>query len=201
MRSILLGAAAALAISTGAMAQNANDTTTKNTMSATTANTGAAGQFIQKQETGQLRAPKLVGVAVYDKENKNIGKIDDLLVDKDGKVQAVVIGVGGFLGIGKKDVALPYDAIQWQTEQRTVATNGTASGSANNTGTTTTTNGAATQPAQKTMSPSEEEAYNGYPDRAVVDFSGSTLKNAPEFKYASQTMNSDGTTTAPAQKP
>jgi sporulation protein YlmC with PRC-barrel domain len=193
MRSILLGAAAALAISTGAFAQNSD--------------AGANPQFIQNQEAGQVRAPKLVGVSVYDKENKNIGKIDDILLDKSGRVQAVVIGVGGFLGIGKKDVALPFDAIKWQTEQRTVATNGTAPGAAmdgaNNLGATTTTNGAATQPVQKTVSPAEQEAYNGYPDRAVVDFSGATLKNAPEFKYASQTMNSDGTRvdTAPAQKP
>jgi sporulation protein YlmC with PRC-barrel domain len=186
---MLLGAAAALAISTGAYAQSATDANNP--------------QFIKTQQAGEVRAPKLVGVSVYDKENKNIGKIDDLLLDHDGKVQAVVIGVGGFLGIGKKDVALPYDAIKWQTEQRTVATNaapGNAPGAANNSMSgTTTTSGASTQPAQKTVSPAEQEAYNGYPDRAVVDFSGDTLKNAPEFKYASQTMNSDGTS-APAQK-
>ena len=193
MRSMLLGAAAALAISTGAYAQAAKD---------------ANPQFIQNQQAGEVRAPKLVGVSVYDKENKSIGKIDDLLLDKSGKVQAVVIGVGGFLGIGKKDVALPFDAIKWQTEQRSVASNGTApgaaTGSANNSmGGTATTNGAATQPTTKTVDPAQTEAYNGYPDRAVVDFSGATLKNAPEFKYASQTMNSDGTRTdtAPAQKP
>ena len=193
MRSMLLGAAAALAISTGAYAQAANDMTA-----------GGTPQFIQNQQAGEVRAPKLVGVSVYDKENKNIGKIEDILLDHDGRVQAVVIGVGGFLGIGRKDVALPFDAIKWQTEQRTVATNGTAADSANtNMGATKTTNGASTQPAQKTVSPAEQEAYNGYPDRAMVDFSGATLKNAPEFKYASQTMNSDGAPadTAPAQKP
>lgn len=172
---------------------------TKSDMTATAA-TGAKGGFITQQQVGEVRAPKLVGVSVYDKDNKSIGKIDDLLMDKEGKVQAVVIGVGGFLGIGKKDVALPYDAIHWQTEQRTVATNGVAPGAAPGTtnnslaGTTTPTNNAAAQPQQKTVDPAKTEAYNGYPDRAVVDMSQQQLKDAPEFKYASQTMNSDGTT-------
>ena len=75
-----------------------------------------------------MRAPKLVGVAVYDKDNKSVGKISDMLMDKHGKVEAVVIGIGGFLGIGAKNVALPYDQIHWQTEQRTVATGGGAAG-------------------------------------------------------------------------
>jgi sporulation protein YlmC with PRC-barrel domain len=201
MRSLLLGAAAALAISTGAFAQTAADT--KDTNSAMTP-AGGMPQFIQKQEMGQVRAPKLVGVAVYDKENKSIGKIDDLLLDHDGKIQAVVIGVGGFLGMGKKDVAVPFSALQWQTEQRTVASNSAApaSGTANNTGSTTTT-GAASAPAQKTVDPAATEAYNGYPDRVVINVAGDTLKNAPEFKYASETMNSDGTpaNTGSATKP
>ena len=60
---------------------------------------------------------------------------------------------------------------------------------------------AASAPAQKTVDAAATEAYNGYPDRAVIDVSGDTLKNAPEFKYASQTMNSDGTPADSVQKP
>jgi sporulation protein YlmC with PRC-barrel domain len=196
MRSLLLGAAAALAFSSAAMAQAANDSDATTAPAATTnapaSTAGATPTFVQKQGIGQLRAPKLVGVSVYDKNNKNVGKIDDLILDKSGKIEAVVVGVGGFLGIGRKDVALPYDAIHWQTEQRTVATNGPAP--ANNMGSTTATKGEAAQPAQRTVDPAQTEAYNGYPDRAVIDFTQDQLKNAPEFKYASETMNSDGTT-------
>ena len=48
--------------------------------------------------TGQeWRAPKLIGVGVYGPDDKQIGKIDDLMVDKNGATQTIVIGVGGFL--------------------------------------------------------------------------------------------------------
>jgi hypothetical protein len=48
--------------------------------------------------TGQeWRAPKLIGVGVYDPDDKQIGKIDDLMVEKNGATQTIVIGVGGFL--------------------------------------------------------------------------------------------------------
>ena len=69
-----------------------------------------------RQEESQWRAPKLMGVGVYGPDDKEIGKIDDLLMDNNGSAQTIVIGVGGFLGFGKKDVAVPFSAIQWRTE-------------------------------------------------------------------------------------
>ena len=120
MKSIVLGGVAALALSvTGALAQD-------KPAAAPSAAMANSGQFIATQAPGQFRAPKLIGVAVYDSNNKDIGKISDLLLDKDGTMKAVVVGIGGFLGIGAKDVAVPYSALHWQTEQRTVATNGAA---------------------------------------------------------------------------
>ena len=76
--------------------------------------------FVTMQEKAQWRTPKLIGVDVYGADNKKIGKIDDILMGHDGKAQAVVIGVGGFLGIGKKDVGVPFSAIEWKTEPRKV---------------------------------------------------------------------------------
>jgi sporulation protein YlmC with PRC-barrel domain len=49
---------------------------------------------------------------VYDTADNKIGDIQDLLVDKSGKISAALIGVGGFLGIGEKDVAVPFEALQ-----------------------------------------------------------------------------------------
>ncbi len=49
---------------------------------------------------------------VYDPKQSKIGKIDDVLVDKSGKVTALVIGVGGFLGAGEKDVIVPFTAVK-----------------------------------------------------------------------------------------
>jgi hypothetical protein len=80
------------------------------------ANCPRAGRSASK---AQWRTPKLIGVDVYGADNKKIGKID-ILMGHDGKAQAVVIGVGGFLGIGKKDVGVPFSAIEWKTEPRKV---------------------------------------------------------------------------------
>ena len=48
---------------------------------------------------------------VYDKGQNTVGKIDDVLIDKSGKITTLMVGVGGFLGIGEKDVALPFTAV------------------------------------------------------------------------------------------
>jgi hypothetical protein len=156
--------------------------------------------FIDKQDVGLVRAPKLVGVAVYDSNNKSVGKIDDILLDHSGQVKAIVIGVGGFLGIGKKDVAVPYGSIHWQTEQRSVATNEppAAANPAGNSGAMTGTE----KPVTKQIDPAAAEAYQGYPDRAVIDISQAQLKSAPEFKYAENPERKMDTTApaTPAQK-
>jgi sporulation protein YlmC with PRC-barrel domain len=49
---------------------------------------------------------------VYDKGQNSVGKIDDVLIDKSGKITALMVGVGGFLGVGEKDVALPFSAVK-----------------------------------------------------------------------------------------
>jgi sporulation protein YlmC with PRC-barrel domain len=49
---------------------------------------------------------------VYDPNDNKIGQIKDVLVDKSGKIHSLVIGVGGFLGAGEKDVAVPFSAVK-----------------------------------------------------------------------------------------
>ena len=49
---------------------------------------------------------------VYDLQNNKIGEVMDVLVGKDGQVQAAIVGVGGFLGAGEKDVAVSFNAIK-----------------------------------------------------------------------------------------
>jgi sporulation protein YlmC with PRC-barrel domain len=55
---------------------------------------------------------------VYDPSNNKIGKIDDVLVSDAGQVNALIIGVGGFLGAGEKDVAVPFSAVKWTTKDK-----------------------------------------------------------------------------------
>jgi sporulation protein YlmC with PRC-barrel domain len=61
---------------------------------------------------GKLDGHKLYKQAVYDPKESKIGDIDDVLVDKSGKVTGLVIGVGGFLGAGEKDLIVPFSAIK-----------------------------------------------------------------------------------------
>src|SRR6267378_2869423 len=65
---------------------------------------------------GNWRASKIVGLSVYNDNNESLGSINDLLTDKSGNIKAVVIGVGGFLGVGEHLVAVPLDKIKFVNE-------------------------------------------------------------------------------------
>jgi sporulation protein YlmC with PRC-barrel domain len=54
--------------------------------------------------------------SVYDPSDAKIGEVTDVLVDKAGKVQALIVGVGGFLGIGEKDLAVPFSAVEFKSK-------------------------------------------------------------------------------------
>ena len=62
------------------------------------------------------RASKLIGKAIVNAANESIGDINDLLVSADGKIDSVIVGVGGFLGIGEKNVALPFNSLKFTTD-------------------------------------------------------------------------------------
>lgn len=81
--------------------------------SATTSGSGAASvQVVNSQKPDQWLASKFKGTNVIGNDNEKIGDVSDLLFDKNGKIEAFIVGVGGFLGIGAKDVALPPSSFQ-----------------------------------------------------------------------------------------
>jgi sporulation protein YlmC with PRC-barrel domain len=61
---------------------------------------------------GGYRASKVIGAAVYNGQNQQIGTIDDLIFNHDNQASLAVISVGGFLGVGGKMVAVPYGKIE-----------------------------------------------------------------------------------------
>ena len=65
---------------------------------------------------GKWRASKLMGLDVYNEANEKLGDVNELILDKDGKVSAVVIGVGGFLGMGEHDIAVTMDKLKFIEE-------------------------------------------------------------------------------------
>jgi sporulation protein YlmC with PRC-barrel domain len=72
----------------------------------------SANRFTTNQAPGQWLVGSLWDKSVYNAAGKSIGDLKDVLIDKDGKVTALVIGVGGFLGLGEKNVAVDYNYLQ-----------------------------------------------------------------------------------------
>ena len=131
---------------------------------------------------GTWRASELVGLNVYNANNESIGSINDLLTDKSGNIKAVVIGVGGFLGVGSHLVVIAFDTIKFVAEP--VAYTGVA-GAPNAAGprpASTTTTGAATGTAVVTAPVPRPNP--GYPDHALLNATKDELKAMPEFKYS-----------------
>jgi sporulation protein YlmC with PRC-barrel domain len=129
---------------------------------------------------GDWRASKMVGLSVYNDKNESVGSINDLLTDKSGGIKAVVIGVGGFLGVGEHLVAVPFDKVKFVNEPVAYTGAAGAPGAAktsSNMGPSTTTGAATTAPA------AASKPNPWYPDHAVYNATKDELKAMPEFKY------------------
>jgi len=71
-----------------------------------------SGQLMTSVPGDALPVSEYYKEDVYDAHDSKIGDIRDVLLEKSGQVVAVILGVGGFLGIGEKDVAVPFNAIR-----------------------------------------------------------------------------------------
>jgi sulfite reductase beta subunit-like hemoprotein len=114
-----LAAVSGLAL-TSAMAQSTTTPTSPSTPSVTApsssptaaATTTGKATFIHQQTSDQFLASKFKGTDVIGADDAKIGDVSDILFDKDQKILAYVVGVGGFLGIGAKDVAIAPASFQ-----------------------------------------------------------------------------------------
>ena len=209
---MIMRTAGALLVTTmltgAAFAQTATTTTAPMTPAGGAA--AMSGQFVTDQPVGQFRASKVIGVNIFGPDDQRIGNINDVLLDGQGNLKTIVVGVGGFLGIGEKNVGIPWTAVQWvlakpdaaattaSTTSATTAAPMTAGTSVAPVPTTATTGAAATTP----RSPAEQATYNGYPDHGKVTMTKADLQNAPTFRYYSDTHSSSGATNAaPATRP
>ena len=68
-------------------------------------------EYVTTEATGSLYTSDLVGQSVYGVGDEKVGDINDLLMDESGNIEAVVIGVGGFIGLGEKDVAVTLESL------------------------------------------------------------------------------------------
>jgi sporulation protein YlmC with PRC-barrel domain len=165
MRTLLLGGLLASAMLVPAFAQNSPPPAA----SAPAAQTSTA----VKAQGEMWRASKLVGLNVYNDQNEKLGDISEVLLDKSGKVDGVVIGVGGFLGMGQHDIMVEMSKLKFVDEPVRASST-----------TTTTTTGSATANRPATTTTTSTTKNKWYPDHAVL--SGATkdsLKSMPEFKF------------------
>ncbi|RZN10368.1 photosystem reaction center subunit H [Bradyrhizobium genosp. SA-3] len=121
---------------------------------------------------GNWRASKLKGLNVYNEASEKLGDINELLIDKSGKINAVVIGVGGFLGMGEHDIAVSMDKLKFVEEPVR-----TSSSSTSTTSRDTTTGAASTNTTNR-------NANDWVPDHAVMNANKEQLKALPQFKYS-----------------
>ena len=115
---------------------------------------------VTKTQGNLWRASKLKGLNVYNEQNEKLGDITEILIDKSGKVDGIVIGVGGFLGMGQHDIKVEMSKLKFVDEP--VKTSSTST-------TTTTTS---------------SSSKKWYPDHAILSgASKDQLKAMPQFKY------------------
>jgi sporulation protein YlmC with PRC-barrel domain len=158
--SMLIGSVLASVLIVPALAQNPAPATTPGATQSQTLSPAAAHADL-------WRASKLVGLDVYNEQNEKLGDISEILVDKTGKVAGLVIGVGGFLGMGQHDIMVDMSRLQFVDEP--VKT------------TTTSTTQSTTRPATRTTTKTEKQWY---PDHAILSgASKDQLKAMPQFKY------------------
>jgi sporulation protein YlmC with PRC-barrel domain len=133
----------------------------------------------QSSFQGDWRASKVAGLSVYNDNNENVGSINDLLMDKSGNIKAAVISVGGFLGVGARLVAVPFDKMKFVNEP--VAYTGASNATGARPASTTTTGSTANPPATATTT---SKPNPWYPDHAVFNATKDELQNMTEFKYS-----------------
>jgi sporulation protein YlmC with PRC-barrel domain len=125
---------------------------------------------------GKWRASKVIGVDIYGPDDKKVGDVTEILLDKNGKIEMITVGVGGFLGIGSKDVAIPFADVDWSDQPLQVANSPPPS--------TLTTppapSGAASPPPPSVAT---ARAPQMYPDHGKISHTKEQLTSAPAVTY------------------
>lgn len=129
--------------------------------------------------TGMWRASKLIGVNVYNEENQKLGDINEVLLDQSGKVLGVVVGVGGFLGMGEHDIMVDFNKIKFVNEPVRTSAATTPPIANDPARVPTNTRNVSNEPARPVRAATEK----WYPDHAVINATKDQLKAMTQFKY------------------
>ncbi len=122
--SYLAGISVAALVLAGGV--NAQETTAEKNGAATTvsptaipevAATAATGSYATAQSASDWRSSKVIGLNVYNAKDEKIGDINDLIIGSSGSITHAVVGVGGFLGMGEKNVAIPFASVKMSRDK------------------------------------------------------------------------------------
>lgn len=154
-----------------------------------------AGPFVTVPGHGAWRVSDLEGKSVYTVGGDSIGKISDVLISQDGSINAVIVGVGGFLGINQKDVAVDMSALQLgpgmtqdeanKAAAKTPAVSGETTASTNNAQAPAAPANGNSQMAAGTANAQPDAAKigeDGLPQRIVLNVTREQLEQAPAFQ-------------------
>jgi sporulation protein YlmC with PRC-barrel domain len=171
VKTLMMSAAVSALMVTGAMAQSTQPAPAPAAPAAKDAAPDSA-KFVQQQSSDHFVFSKFKGTDVIGPDNAKVGDVNDMVFDKNGKLIGLVVGVGGFLGIGEKNVAMDMSAFQVVPASTGSSTTGTS-----------------TAP----------RANNDPTDiKLKVSWTKDQLKNAPDFNYYQAASTSSPTTgTAP----
>lgn len=114
---LMTGSALAQTATPNAPAETEMSVQTKDVFTAPAGTDAGTVGAIQPKD-GQILASSFIGESVYESEKADaatVGKVNDLILTSEGKIEAAVVGVGGFLGVGEKDVAVSPDQLQVAT--------------------------------------------------------------------------------------
>jgi hypothetical protein len=155
LKHLMVSAAVSALMVTGALAQA--DTPKADAKPAEIAKPADTAKFLSSQSADQWVFSKFKGTDVLGPDNAQVGDVNDFLFDKNGKLLALIIGVGGFLGIGEKNVAIDMSA--FEVVPASIGS----------------TTGAGGAPAMRADDPTNV--------KLKVTWTKDQLKNAPDFEY------------------
>ena len=160
---------------------------------AQTTNNDQSNKTVTSHKDGEWRSSKVIGLNVYNDAKEKVGEIEEIIIDKSGRVANVIIGVGGFLGMGEHYVAVPMDKLKWVNEpvQTTTTSSTTTSSAATSTSTNavntptvgTTDRGAVTGEVNRSNRPMRAGNEMWYPDHAIYNVTKDELKAMAQFRY------------------
>jgi sporulation protein YlmC with PRC-barrel domain len=177
LKTLMISAAISALMVSGAMAQATPPAPTEKKADAAPLNDP---KFVSSQSTEQWVFSKFKGTDVIGPDSAQIGSVNDVLFDKSGKILAFIVGVGGFLGIGEKSVAIDMSAFQVMPAD-------------------TATTGAGGNMAAKSSGSNDPTSV-----KLKVSWTKEQLKNAPDFQYykpPSRTSSGPGGGTGMAPRP